>query len=271
MDVEHFYFPSGDHQLYGALHKPLGKVRGAVVLCAPFAEEQKTTYHTYARFAAAVAREGWFALQFDYRGTGDSSGSFVEFSPSGAREDIHTAIQYVRERTGVHHTGLFGLRLGASLAFEVMESEEDVVWLAMWQPVINGEEFFKQNIKRQMVRQMLIRAAGDSQDDPQKERPAGEADFIDLDGYPLSRVACDELRGLMLSRLTLKCDGPTLLVQVSTGKKPEAAMQQLATACGLGDNFRTYRSEPFWNRIGHIDVGPLIDLTMEWLRNQRAL
>lgn len=270
MDFEHFFFQSGQHQLYAALHKPVGEVRGGMVLCAPFAEEQKTTYRTYAQLAAALARAGWFALHFDYRGTGDSSGDFSQFSPSAALEDIHSAIDTLRERTGINTVGLFGLRLGASFALQIAESDADVPALVMWQPVKNGEEFFKLNIKRQMVRQMLIRSAGDEKEvaaAPAADRPANEA-VIDLDGYPLSKGACNELRMIALPSERPEIDGPALLVQVSPTDRHDPEMQLLANAYQLGENFRVYRCEPFWNRIGIIDTSPLIELTVQWLGGQ---
>ena len=165
---------------------------------------------------------------------------------------------------------MFGLRLGASFAAQLAESRDDIAWLAMWQPVIDGEEFFKLNVKRQMVRQMLIRAAGEKTGAEAQEAKATEqGDVIDLDGYPFARTACDELRHIALPTGHTPFNGPTLLVQVSTSDRRERAMQALANAWRLDDNFRVHVAEPFWNRIGLFDCSNLIDFTVEWLRKQR--
>ena len=269
MPFDHFLFPSGDHQLYAALYSPQGPAVGGVVLCAPFAEEQKTSYRTYAQLADRLAASGWATLHFDYAGTGDSSGNFTDFSPGAAKNDINAAVELIREKAGVESVVLFGLRLGAALALDVAEERGDIDRLILWQPITSGEEFFKLNIKRRLVRQMLMRSAAKKTGaaDPAKQNANNEdAGVIDLDGYPLSRTACDELRKIELPPEKPAFEQPMLLLQISTSEREEADLRALADAYQLGDDYRIRVAEPLWLRLGVIDCSELIELTAERLR-----
>ena len=54
------------------------RVRGAVVLCQPIAEEGNMAYRTFRALAQRLAAAGYLTMRFDYDGTGDSAGSFED-------------------------------------------------------------------------------------------------------------------------------------------------------------------------------------------------
>ena len=81
----------GSTPLRGISYRPAGACRGALVLADPFAEEKKSAENTLAALGRALAEAGFWAWHWDYRGTGDSGGSFEGFTLDDWREDLRDA------------------------------------------------------------------------------------------------------------------------------------------------------------------------------------
>ena len=81
------YLDFNGEQLYYVLHR-VPNPKGAVVLVSPFATERPESYVPWARWARCLAANGFAALRFDYRGVGESTGSFAKMSLPEWREDI---------------------------------------------------------------------------------------------------------------------------------------------------------------------------------------
>jgi alpha/beta superfamily hydrolase len=249
---------ASDDSLHGVLHAPAEAPRRGFVICPPFGEESKCAYRTLYEMANLAAAGGCAALRFDYLGTGNSAGPFEDFSPSQARKDIGQATEYLRSH-GIEKVGALGLGLGASLAFEAATKGE-VDFLVMWQPLINGEEFYNLNIKRQLVRQMLTHGKA--------KGARSRGDLIDLDGYALRKTTVEETRKLDLLDLGLVAMPPTLIVQISYTQSMAADMQALADSCHPEPHTECIVCEPFWKRIGFVNCSAVYDRTLEWLERQ---
>ena len=255
---EPLFFPSEGFRLFGVLHLPEGQVRErALLFCHPFAEEHKQGYRVFVELARRLASGGFPCLRFDYRGTGDSSGPFTDFSLAGAVRDIQAAAAYLVERSGCGRLGLIGLRLGASLAWRAVENGLEADRLVLWQPVLDGKLFYRLNIRRSLVRQMLTsgKAAGVREDD--------DAATVDLDGYVASRELCEELQRLDLSGATLPA-ARLLVMQFARSSEPVAELRPLVGSLREGDCFVSFPIEPFWNRLGYVDCSPAIEATAAW-------
>jgi len=250
---------SADSKLFGAWHVPGGPARGGVVMCAPFGEEAKSVYRTFYETADLLASRGWHALRFDYFGTGNSLGSFEEFTPTQARHDIRAAVIFLRGQ-GVEKIGLLGLGLGGSLAF-AHAAEEHADFLVLWQPCLNGEEFYRLNIKRQLVRQMLTHGKATG--------AATRGDVVDLDGYAIRKSTVEELRKLNLLNLCPANIPPTLLLQISYSGNMSSELQALADSCRPAPEMRAVVCEPFWKRIGFVECGQVLGVTASWLEALR--
>ncbi|MBM4031971.1 MAG: hypothetical protein FJ291_09320 [Planctomycetes bacterium] len=262
------------------------------VFCAPFGEEQKQAYRVYVEMARRLEGLGFPSLRFDYRGTGDSHGAFAEFSLAGALRDIQAAAAFLSQRTGVARVGLIGLRLGASLALksvecgvrsaECQEPEEagsggtrhaarvtplpsSLVprpsLLVLWQPIVDGALFYRLNIRRMLVRQMMTHGKATG------ERDTGSAETIDLDGFLASRAMCEEIKALRISDFGLRIADfpPTLLVQFAPTTEPTAEVRPLVERLGPKGSFLSFVMEPFWDRLGYIDCGAAIEATVAWV------
>jgi len=264
-----------DGRCHGVLHLPDGQPRGGFVMCPPFGEEAKCAYRTMYELACLAAERGWAVLRFDYFGTGNSTGGFEDFAPSRALEDVRSAIARLRQDCP-GPIGALGLGLGAALALDAAAQAPSPTapaapqFLILWQPLINGEEFYKLNIKRQLVRQMLThgkaraRSAAATASGPADARPAQD-DIIDLDGYGLRKTAANQLKAINLlvpPRANLPA---TLLLQISYTTAPASDIQALAGSTTPPLTTQAVVCEPFWKRIGFVNAAPVFDTTLEWL------
>lgn len=248
-----------DEALFGVIHSPAGEGRRGVVFCAPFAEEKKCSYRTFAESARTFASAGVACLRFDYFGTGDSDGHFGDFSPSRAVEDIAAAADELRARSGVSDVILLGLRLGGTLALAAA-ARAAAASVILWQPVVSGRRFFDLTIKRQMMRRQLI-GAGDEPGD----KSDGPGNVIDLDGFPLSRAAGEEIRSLECAAAAGEYAGPIRLLQISHTESISREYQELADELGERVSLAAVRCPPFWSRIELADTRCVIEKTMTWL------
>ncbi|MFW6164097.1 MAG: serine aminopeptidase domain-containing protein [Planctomycetota bacterium] len=247
-------------RLFGVLHLPEESPRGVgLVFCAPFAEEHKQGYRIFVELARRLQASGFPCLRFDYRGTGDSAGPFTDFTLAGAIEDIGAAAGFLRERAGVERLGLIGLRLGASLAWRAVQDGTDAEALVLWQPIVNGKLFYRLNIQRMLIRQMMT--AGTTEG----ERQTADQATIDLDGFLARRDMCKEIEALDLAAGGSP-PAPALLCQFAHTAEPTGELKPMVPNLREGtDEFHPFLIEPFWQRLGYVDCTPAIDATTAWL------
>jgi alpha-beta hydrolase superfamily lysophospholipase len=145
--AEAIYFASGEHKLFGWIHRPSpGSVtRTGLVICAPFGYEAICSHRSLRSFADAAAVLGVPTLRFDYLGTGDSA----EIRPNADQldlwsRDVIAAVTELKRRTGIEHVCLLGFRLGAVLATLVANQCEAVDSLILVAPVISGRRYLRE-------------------------------------------------------------------------------------------------------------------------------
>jgi pimeloyl-ACP methyl ester carboxylesterase len=256
------FFTSDDFRLFGVLHLPEGAARRmGVLFCPAFAEEHKQGYRVFVELARRLAAAGFPCLRFEYRGTGDSEGPFTAFSLAGALRDIGAAASFLRERAGVSRLVLVGLRLGASLAWRAAEEGLATDRLVLWQPIVDGGLFYRLNIRRMLVRQMMTEGKA------RGERDTGDEATIDLDGYLTKRATCEEIKALDL-RAVERLPAPALLVQFAHSAEVQAELAPLVAKVAPPGRFLPLVLEPFWNRLGYVDCSPAVEATVAWLVEQ---
>lgn len=256
-------FSSGGVPLHGLYYEPAAhsEPQGVAVICDPFAEEKKCAQRVLAEAGRVLSGIGIAALHFDYRGTGDSAGRFVDFGPTQWREDIQTAMEFARSYSDVPRVGLLGLRLGASLAAHIAEQNAGVAWLVMWEPIIAGQQFVRENLRRSLIKAMLTQGEEFS---AQQVTDAHQAALIDLDGYQISTKTQAELSPIDLTA-PKNFGGPVLVINVSARPQVSKEFSVLAETYARAEA-RAVVLEPFWNRIGVIDAEPLLRITQQWLQ-----
>ena len=139
-------FEARGRPLAGMLYAPEGPDRGAgIVLCNPFGYEAISGHRTYRALAAQLARRGFWALRFDYDGTGDSIGDDRDPGRLAAWvASIDAALGFLRRTSGATSVGLFGARFGALLAAHAAAARQDVASLALWAPLPSGRAFLRE-------------------------------------------------------------------------------------------------------------------------------
>lgn len=136
------FFGKSDAPLYGVYLPPRENPRDAgVVLCYPFGQEYMRAHRAYRQLALLLTKKGYHVLRFDYRGTGDSSGELENIVASDWLDDVDSAIDELREATGVRSITVVGLRLGALIAGVACSRRNDIDRLIVWDPILDGGEY----------------------------------------------------------------------------------------------------------------------------------
>jgi pimeloyl-ACP methyl ester carboxylesterase len=132
------------HRILAFLHRPTsGPLNGGVVLCSSLYEDFRINYRRELFVARALARRGFAAVRFHYRGTGNSedlAGRGVTFE--SIVSDTRAATSWLVERTGSTHLTMCGHRMGALVAAEVARAEDHIP-LVLWAPILDGAAFFR--------------------------------------------------------------------------------------------------------------------------------
>ena len=210
------WFGPADRPLFGWLHFA-AEVSAGVVFCRPVGLEALSARRAYRCIAEGLSQSGLLTLQFDYSGTGDSSGDpSDEVSINRWLSDIGTAIGFVR-KAGVSRVGLIGLRLGATLAAKAA-ADNDVETLVLWDPCETGRGFLRE--------QRMLAVATDLS--PERSRTsAGE---VEIPGLVLPG---DLARSVGALRLDDALDGAAaadVLLLTRPDRPPSANLQkQLST------------------------------------------
>jgi len=137
-----FYFGESNQPLYGAYHSPTGVNHSnvGVVMCYPVGHEYNRVHRLYYQVAQQLSRMGLHVLRFDYFGTGDSSGSFVETNYSRWCQDVQSAVEELQAISGVRKLSLIGCRLGANIAIDssnIPFSKFQVEKVICWDPILD--------------------------------------------------------------------------------------------------------------------------------------
>jgi exosortase A-associated hydrolase 2 len=162
------------------------KCRGVVLYVAPFGEEMNKSRRMLSLQARSLAQQGLAVLILDLYGCGDSDGEFRDASWPQWKEDLGTALSWLRRRYD-SPVSLLGLRLGALLALDfICDGAHQVNQLVLWQPVLNGQQFLTQFFRLKLANDML----GDS-----KEQGGGtqairqklkDGEIVEIAGYEIS-------------------------------------------------------------------------------------
>ena len=137
------FFGDRTRRLFGVYspgHAVGARARGAV-LCAPWGPEYLRAHRSLAQLGKWLNEAGVHVLRFDWHGTGDSAGDMAEARLDGWVDDLHSAIDELKDTAGLQRVSLVGLRLGATLALRAAATRRrDIDGLVLWDPVMNGRE-----------------------------------------------------------------------------------------------------------------------------------
>lgn len=135
MNEEQICFENESQRLYGMLHVPEGDgPHPAVALLHGFTGTRIESHRLFVKTARAMADRGLIALRFDFRGSGESEGDFVEMTVEGEISDARQALNYLETRPEIDSSrlGLLGLSLGGVVAACLAGEDRRVKTLGLW-------------------------------------------------------------------------------------------------------------------------------------------
>lgn len=186
--METFLFGPAD-QLFGAYYEGLGPPTApAVLFCNGLGQDYMRTHFVLRHLARRLSAAAGPVLQFDYRGTGDSSGEAKDITLDGLREDADTALQELLEISGRPRAVVLGVRFGAWLALELSDR------VVTWDPLLSGEDYVAS--LRAMTGTL---SEGREREAASRERTAGDGE--ELAGYRFAAGLLEALAALDLQQV----------------------------------------------------------------------
>ncbi len=187
-------FYSEGKQLVGIRHHPEKRTEKALILCHGYTGNKAENKRLFVEMARAVAREGVMAFRFDFYGSGDSEGEFVETRIATNISNLKSAFALVHEM-GFQRIGVLGISMGAATAVLACSEGLTPDVLVLWSTVPDFRSLFESR-------------AGSNLESMQKET-------YEYDGWLVHRdFVLEAVRYDVASALT-KLPMPKLIVQGS--------------------------------------------------------
>lgn len=131
-------------KIFGVLHLPKGEEKPPCVLvCHGLGGHKTGRFRVYVDLAESLVKARIAVFRFDFRGSGDSEGSFSEMTFQGEISDAILALDYLAHSSQVDTTrlGIFGRSLGGAVAMHAASETGLVKSTALWAPLFNGEQW----------------------------------------------------------------------------------------------------------------------------------
>ena len=132
-------FYNNGQQINGILHSPADcdVPCPAVVFFHGFTGTKVEPHRIFVKTARELAAIGFYALRFDFRGSGDSEGDFSEMTIGGEISDAIKSIDVLTALPGVdvERIGILGLSMGGCVAACVSGQDSRVKSTVLWAPL----------------------------------------------------------------------------------------------------------------------------------------
>ncbi len=193
--MQALFFGSSRQPLFGVYHEAEGPTPRdtGIVICPPLWHEYIRAHRPMRNLAVRLSAGGYHVFRFDYYGTGDSGGDALDGRVSQWLMDIDTAIEELKDTSGVSRVSLVGLRFGGTLATVVAQSpRKDLDRLVLWDPVLSGPSYLSmlENIGKDWLRSLPRRGDLKPSDPPE------------MFGYPFVDELRREIEAIDLGTLT---------------------------------------------------------------------
>lgn len=180
-------------QLVGMVHQPeREKIQTAVIFCHGFTGNKQENKRLFVEAARHLARLGYWALRFDFFGSGDSAGEFHESRISINIENLRDVIGWT-QKEGFGRVVVLGISMGAATAILCAE-QSPVDGLILWSAVPDFRELFEAKMGV-----------------PVEQVPRVEQ--FEYDGWLIDRQFFEEALGWDVRSAFRKLNLPVLMVQ----------------------------------------------------------
>ena len=184
-------FLSAGERVVATLHLPAAAPAPGVVVCHGFTGHRIEAHFLFVKAARALCAAGLAVLRFDFRGSGESAGSFRDMTISGEIADALAALEFMRAEPAVdpERIALLGLSLGGLVAACAAARDGGVSALVLWSAVAHLERLFERLLPE-----------------------FGEAPVLDYQGWGLGRAFLEELPQIQPLETVTGFAGPGLVV-----------------------------------------------------------
>ena len=254
-------FEVNHERLHGMLHLPISAPvpHPCVLMLHGFTGTSIEPHRLFVLMARAFANAGIAAMRFDFRGSGQSEGTFSEMTLTRELEDALAALAVLEGRSDVidrSRTGILGLSMGGLMA-ALTAGTVSVKALALWAPAspavmlgwFNGEQRNPASIAGAFV------ASFAGQEFPVGMRFDPPSGHMDMSGNPVSKeFFIDALNHDSLSTVKNHA-GPALIVHgtadptvpFAVGQQYAAVLEGRATLHAINGAGHTFESLPHHN------------------------
>lgn len=261
-----FFLPIAEESRFCVIHAPAEGIspRGAILFVHPFAEEMNRCRRMAALQARAFASRGWYVLQVDLYGCGDSAGDFSEATWNRWVDDVVAAAAWARERAGPKLV-LWGLRVGCLLVAQAAARMDAADALVLWQPVVSGKQFLQQFLRLKLAGQLIAKAEGERTGTRELREQIARGECVEIAGYTVSPDLALGLEAAELHPPAAPRRVAWLEVSASAaGERTPAARARQNAWIGAGHTVdrRVVEGPPFWQTLNITEAPALVDATI---------
>lgn len=144
---ESIVFENEGMKLFGMLQTPLYVKKPPIVLLMHgFAGHKVGKHRMYVVLSELLTRAGIAVFRFDFRGSGDSEGEFINMTISSEVSDAQKALQWLEKdgRFDMDRLGIMGRSLGGLVAVIAASEYKKVKSVALWAPAFHADQWAEQ-------------------------------------------------------------------------------------------------------------------------------
>lgn len=264
-----FFLDVPEGRLFAVYRCPDGPVRGNVLCVPPFNEEMNRCRSMVTMQANALAQQGFGILLLDLLGTGDSTGDYRDGRWHVWLDNIRAGMAWLDEQPGAC-TMLWGIRLGAMLAAEVHGGlGRTDLGLMLWQPVLDGKQYFTQFLRLRLAAQMYrTDVAKETTASLRAQLAAGEN--VEISGYEIQPALAHALDVRRLEALLPAAGAPVLWLEnvPATAEGLGPASRKVLDAwsgAGLCPDVLTFEGPQFWQVHERVVAHQALERTASWV------
>lgn len=270
------FFGSGTERIFGTRYLPGGTIKGGLVVCSSIHAEMLNAYRREVLLARAVAGRGVVVQRFHYRGQGHSDGESSEMTFERLVDDAVTAAARLSEETGVASPAFLGTRFGALVAAAAVSRYEGAP-LVLWDPIMDGEQFFKDAFRATMM-SAVKEQRGNAQSTANLLKDIEREGFTDVLGYAVHAQLLESTKGRSLA-VELKGEPrPIFIGQIGRSSEPRPQYRHAIedwTKLGFEVHLEILRQDEIsWflanERKLQESRQPLADASVDWLAESIA-